>query len=383
MYVFIHALVYLFVLITSIYFIYIVVHLVSWSRLLPSEIPDAYMPKTKISVIIAARNEEFTIGKCLASIAAQSYPANLLEIIVVDDHSTDKTKEVVGNMFSQSNISGKCISNREKTHGKKSALTEAIKNSSGELLVITDADCNAGRKWLKSIENEYQKSGAYMLCGPVQITNELGLIGRFQSLELCGLSLLSGAGINAGVPLLCNGANLAYTREAFDSLEGFKGIDNNPSGDDILLMFKMNHRYPGKICYVKNRDAVVSTTAQNSMKAFLLQRIRWASKGLYSKNFANSFISLLVFLSNFLSIITILLSVIFLKIFPVLIFGISLKIFADFLLLLFGTVFFEKKKLLWIFPVAEFLTMFYVGWVAIAANFSPYSWKDRHYKRPV
>lgn len=383
MYVFIHALFYLFALLTLVYFIYIVVHLASWSRLSLSEVKDTDTPRTKISVIIAARNEELTIGKCLASIAAQLYPASLLEIIVVDDHSTDRTKAVAENAFPQITIPGKCISNREKAHGKKSALTEAIKNSSGELLVITDADCNAGKKWLASIENEYQKSGAYMLCGPVQISNETGLIGRFQSLELCGLSLLSGAGINARVPLLCNGANLAYTRKAFDALEGFKGIDNNPSGDDILLMFKMNHRYPGKIHYVKNRDAVVSTTAQNSMETFLLQRIRWASKGLYSKNFANSFVSMLVFLSNFLSIITILLSVIFWKIVPVLVFGIVLKIAADFLLLLFGTLFFEKKKLLWIFPVAEFITMFYVSWVGIAANFSSYSWKERHYKRPV
>jgi len=381
--IFIPALFYLFVLLSSIYFIYIIIHLISWNRLSSVKITDTYIPKTKISLIIAARNEELPIGKCLASIAAQNYPVSLLEVIVVDDHSTDKTKEIAETAFTQMRISGKCISNREKAHGKKSALTEGIKNSSGELLVITDADCTSDKNWLSAIEDEYQKSGAHMLCGPVQIINESGLIGRFQTLELCGLSMLSGAGINAGIPLLCNGANLAYTRQIFDDVEGFKGIDNNPSGDDVLLMFKIHQKYPGKICYVKSRDAIVFTDAQNSLKAFVLQRIRWASKGLYSKNRVNSFISILVFASNFFSFLAILFSLIFEKIFPVIILGIALKLISDFLLLLTGTLFFERKKLLWIFPVAEFITMAYVSWVGIAANFSSYSWKDRHYKRPV
>ncbi len=338
--IFIHALFYLFALLSSIYFIYIITHLISWSRLSEVNMPEIAAAKTKISVIIAARNEELTIGKCLASIATQNYPASLLEVIVVDDHSTDKTKEIAENAFARMHISGRCISNREKAHGKKSAITEAVKNSSGELLVITDADCISGKNWLSVIEHEYQKSNAFMLCGPVQITNESGLLGSFQSLELCGLSMLSGAGINAGIPLLCNGANLAYTHHIFDDVEGFKGIDNNPSGDDILLMFKIHHQYPGKIRYVKSREAIVSTGAQDSLKSFLLQRIRWASKGLYSKNWVNSFISVLVFASNFFTLLAILFSLIFEKIFPVIIFGIVLKLIADFLLLLFGTAFF-------------------------------------------
>jgi len=383
MHVLIHVLSSLFTLLLSGYFIYIIIHLISWSRLSMPEIPDSYTPKTKISVIIAARNEEATIAKCIESIAVQTYPTYLLEILVVDDHSMDKTKELAEKALANISIPGKVISNRERSHGKKSALTEGIKNSNGELIVIIDADCKSGPHWLTALENEYRQSGAYMLCGPVQIVSETGLLGHFQSLELCGLSLLSGAGINAGVPLLCNGANMAYTRKVFDDVGGFKGIDNNPSGDDILLMFKVNHKFPGKIRYVKSKDAFVSTSAQDSFRSFLLQRIRWASKGLYSKNFANSFVSMLVFSSNFLSILAIIISFAFARVFPLLLIGLILKVISDFLLLLFATAFFEKKKLLILFPIAELITMFYVSWVGVAANFSSYSWKDRHYKHPV
>ena len=380
MYVFSHALFLFFALLNIIYLIYILLHLISWIKLPISTISNASISKTKISVIIPARNEEATIGKCIIAIGAQNYPANLLEIIVVDDHSTDKTKEVTEKTLSEIKISSKIISNRENVHGKKNAITEAIKNSSGELIVITDADCKSENKWLSTIETEYKKSGAYMLCGPVEINSVTSFLGFFQSLELCGLSLLSGAGINAGAPLLSNGANMAYTRKIFNDMEGFKGIDANPSGDDILLMFKLHKKYPGKIAFVKSKDAIVSTSPQLSLKDFIAQRIRWASKGLSSKNTLNSFASILVFVVNFLSIIAILLILVHGKVFSLLMVGLAAKITADFLLLLVATHFFGKKKLLLIFPFAEIFTMLYIAWVGIVANFSSYTWKGREYK---
>ncbi len=382
MYALTHVLLFFFVLLTCIYFVYILSHLISWIRLPISTMSENYVAKTKISLVIAARNEESTITNCLNSIAVQTYPASLLEVIVVDDHSTDSTMEVAEKAFSQIKIVGKCISNPENVNGKKAALTEGIKNSSGELIVITDADCAADKDWLSTIENEYQKIGACMLCGPVKIENEAGVLGQFQSLELCGLSLLSGAGINADIPLLCNGANIAYTRKVFNEVDGFKGIDGSPSGDDTLLMFKIHKKYPGKIRYVKSKEAFVSTSAQTSLKNFLSQRIRWASKGLYSKSVLNSLVSMLVFTSNFFSFLAIIALVACGRLVPLLGVGIILKIVADFLLLFFATGFFNKRKLLWIFPIAEVITMLYISYIGIVANFSSYSWKGRNYKRP-
>ena len=375
-----YALFLLFALLNFIYFIYIIIHIITWNAIPSSVLNDTSAAKTKISVIIPARNEEATISKCIDAIAAQTYPSNLIEIIVIDDHSTDKTKEMAEKALSGIKISSKIISNGQNLHGKKSAITEAVRNALGELLIITDADCQSGIKWLSTIESEYRKSGAFMLCGPVQIKHETGFLAQFQSLELCGLSLLSGGGIQAGIPLLCNGANMAYTRKLFEDVEGFKGIDYNPTGDDILLMFKVNRKYPGKIVYLKSKDAIVTTLAQKSLKDFMSQRIRWASKGLSSKNIGNSLVSILVFGSNFLSIVAIFLLIIRAELFPVLILGIVLKITADFLLLLFGSDFFDKKKLLWIFPFAEIVTMAYISWVGIVANFASYKWKDRQYK---
>jgi len=383
MHVFCHAVFLFFTFINFVYFGYIIIHLVSWIRLPICVTDSEYAPKTKISIIVPARNEEASIGKCTDALAAQIYPVELFELIVVDDHSTDKTKEVTEKTVSSLKIRAKAISNNETEQGKKNAITKGIKNSSGELIVITDADCQSNSKWLLTIESEYQKTGAYMFCGPVELANESGFLGHFQSLELCGLSLLSGAGINMGLPLLCNGANLAYTREVFNEVGGFKGIDDHPSGDDILLMFKVHKKHQGKIQYVKSKDAFVSTSAQMFLHDFIEQRIRWTSKARIAKNRGNSLVSMLVFFANFLSLIAILCILVHEKLFFPLMCGIAAKILADFLLLLIGTHFFGKKKLLWIFPLAEIFTMLYVTWVGIAANFSSYSWKGRYYKQAL
>src|SRR5579863_4763933 len=212
MYAFVNLLFKLFALLNFSYFIYIVIHLLSWVRMPQSTGETNHSAKTKVSIIIPTRNEETTIIECLQAIAAQTYPADLKEVIIVNDQSIDKTKEVAEKSLAHLKINGKIICNREGVEGKKSAITEGIQNSSGEFLIITDADSRGNARWLAAIENGYQKTGAYMLCGPVQIINEKGFLGAFQSLELCGLSLLSGAGLNAGIPLLCNGANIAYTR---------------------------------------------------------------------------------------------------------------------------------------------------------------------------
>jgi cellulose synthase/poly-beta-1,6-N-acetylglucosamine synthase-like glycosyltransferase len=248
---------------------------------------------------------------------------------------------------------------------------------------MTDADCQSNNRWLAMLASEYQESGAYMLCGPVTIMSESGFLQQFQSLELCGLSLLSGAGINLGIPLLCNGANVAYTRKVFDDVEGFKGIDAHPSGDDVLLMFKVHKKYPGKIQYVKSKNAFVSTSAQISLRDFMEQHIRWASKAHTAKNSMNSLVSILVFTTNFLCLVAILCILVCEKLFFLLMCGIAVKILADFLLLLVATHFFGKKKLLWIFPLAGIFTMLYITWVGISANFSSYQWKGRQYKQAI
>ncbi len=363
---------------TSAYTIYISWQIISWIKT-PVFKPSAGDFKTKVSVIIPCRNEENTIGNCLASILQQGYPTSLIEIIVADDHSEDATakhtKEILGN----STTTWKYVLVTDKSSNKKKAIEAGIKASTGELIVITDADCTVSKNWLSSIVSLYEEKHYQMICGPVAIINESSICEKYQALEFTGLSILAGAGIFSKYPLLSNAANIAYTRQAFEKVEGFKGIENTPSGDDTLLLFKINKQFPGQIGYLKTTEALVSTAAQPTWSNFIQQRIRWASKGFRSKNQLNSLISLLVFVTNFLLFVSVIGSLVYFSLNLVLMYCIIAKFTIDFLLLTCGTNFFKKHHLLGYFLASEVITMLYVSWIGLVANFSRYHWKGRDY----
>ncbi|MGP8217575.1 MAG: glycosyltransferase [Bacteroidia bacterium] len=366
------------VVFTSAYAIYILTQLWAWIKT-PSSQTLAANFKTKVSVIIPCRNEEKNIAACLESVLAQNYPISLLEIIVADDYSEDNTGKISEEILSKSLVAWKYIKVKEPVSNKKKAIEAGINESGGELIIITDADCTASKNWVASIVSLYEEKKCRMICGPVAITGEKGFCGKFQSLEVSGLSLLAGAGIFSHAPLLANGANIAYTREAYDKVGGFEGIKNTPSGDDTLLLFKINMQFPGQIGYLKNRESIVYTREQTGWKNFLQQRLRWASKGFKSKNYLNSLVSALVFVTNSLMFIYIIASLVSFSFNLTIMYCLFLKFTIDFLLLTCATDFFKRRDLLLYFLAGEFVTMIYVSWVGLAANFSSYHWKGRDY----
>lgn len=362
----------------SLYAIYILWQIIAWLKLPAQEIKTTGF-KTRVSIIIPARNEAASIGSCLHSLLQQDYPLHLLEIIVADDHSEDATKEITEHTLNNSRITWKYVPVKELLSNKKKALETGITESKGKLILITDADCTAGIRWVSSIVSAYEEHAYKMICGPVALTCEKTFCDKFQSLEVAGLSVLSGAGIKSGVPLLCNGANIAYTREAFESVNGFTGIDSLPTGDDTLLMFKINEHFPGQIGFLKTKGATINTHAQPTWKDCFQQRIRWGSKGLQSKNAMNTMVSLLVFVTNFLLLVGCIFSLVYISFSPVFLVCLIVKFTIDFLLLTCAIIFFNKRRLLVNFLLAEFVTMAYISWAGIAANYSHYTWKGRRY----
>jgi cellulose synthase/poly-beta-1,6-N-acetylglucosamine synthase-like glycosyltransferase len=369
---------YTLIVFSLLYSIYILWQIISW-LMAPSHSLIAQDLHTNVSIIIPCRNEEKNIGNCLQAILQQDYSSSLMEIIVADDHSGDNTKEVAERILLNSSYSWKYVKIDDSFSNKKKAIEAAISQSSGELILVTDADCITTEKWISTIVSIYEEHHYQMICGPLSLVNEDTICDKYQGLEVAGLSILAGAGIFSNNPLLCNGANIAYTRKAFDSVGGFKNIDSTPSGDDTLLLFKMRKQFPKEIGFAKNKNAIVYTQAQPNWHQFIQQRIRWASKGFASRNSLNSLVSLLVFVTNFLLFMYILGSLVYFSINWVFISCLFLKFTIDFLLLTCATEFFDKRRLLLHFLTGEFITIVYVSWVGLTASFIGYSWKGRDY----
>uniref|UniRef100_UPI003D7F6521 glycosyltransferase n=1 Tax=Pedobacter sp. TaxID=1411316 RepID=UPI003D7F6521 len=205
---------------------------------------------TPVSIIVAARNEEAQIAKTIEDILAQDYDANLMEVIFIDDHSTDQTAQIIARYPRI-----KLISLNEPitiNSYKKKAIETAIGGASGKLIITTDADCLMGPNWLKTIVSYYEEHDFKMISSPVLYTAEQNFFERAQSLEFLYLIGLGASTIGNNQPSTCNGANLTYERAAFYEVGGFKGIDDLASGDDELLLHKMAARYGNKIGFLKN-----------------------------------------------------------------------------------------------------------------------------------
>jgi len=342
---------------------------------------ENYQPDVKITVIIPARNEAENIGACISSVLANDYPHELLEIIVVDDHSTDMTAAVVQS-FDRERV--RCIKlkdylqkNEQLNAYKKKAIETALQLSNGELIITTDADCIAGKNWLKNMAAIYKKENAVMVIGAVRFAASRSWFSIFQSLDFMSMQGITCAAHRLKLGNMCNGANLAYSRSAFYTVKGFEGVDHLASGDDYLLLMKMQKTFPGRISYLKNEQAIITTAPQPTWNSFLNQRIRWASKmGKYDDK-KLTLILLAVYLFN-VSFLALFIAGFFDYYFWV--FGVALlliKTAAELFYLKNVAVFFTKEKELFYFPFLQPLHIFYILVAGFLGFFGSYKWKDR------
>ena len=255
----------------------------SWNKVPPFELPASVNQAEPVfvTVIVPARNEEKNIGNCLRSLIAQVYPAGRFEIIVVDDYSTDQTASIV-KTFTHPSL--KLIRLKDQINGgiinsyKKKALESAIAIAQGEWIMTTDADCILPPYWIESMSSLYRERQAAFVAAPVKISSKSSLLSVFQSLDFVSLQGITAASVFRNIHSMCNGANLGYQKKIFQEVDGFRGIDHIASGDDMFLMYKISKQHPDKILFLKSADAIVVTEPAESWRAFLQQRIRWASK---------------------------------------------------------------------------------------------------------
>lgn len=246
----------------------------SWNAI-PLYHQQRHASTLRVSVIIPARNEEENIGRLLTALGQQTYPKERLEIIVIDDHSTDRTAEIV-QQFSYARLIP--LGHDNINSYKKKAIETGIAAATGELIVTTDADCWCGENWIATIAACCEESNAVFIAAPVVIDCGPRLVEVFQAYDFAVLQGITGASVYKNFHTLCNGANMAYRRSAFYEVDGFNGIDTIASGDDMLLMYKIWKKYPDRVRYLKSKDAIVSTRPVETWKGFIQQRVRWASK---------------------------------------------------------------------------------------------------------
>lgn len=329
----------------------------------------------KVSVLIAARNEENNIEILLKSLYNQTFAKDLFEVIIIDDHSKDNTLLIVENFIKENNDIDLKIFNAEK-EGKKFAISQALHLAHNELVVVTDADCVLKTTWIESIVNFYKEKKCKMILAPVLLSPTETFFEKIQVLEHLSLIGSTAGSANIGFPVMCNGANMAYEREAALEVEKFRKDFNIPSGDDMFLMEQFIKNYGHQsVKFLLSKSAIVETKTCKTVSEFFRQRRRWVSKTKAYTNWKILTTAFTVLFFN-LSIVSLFVSAFFIPALWSLYFLITLlKFFIDFPLLKNITSFMNQSSLLkWTLPL-EFIYPFYAVFTAISGMLINVKWK--------
>ena len=322
----------------------------------------------KVSVLIAARNEEKNIEKLLESLKKQSFPKELFEVIIVNDHSIDNTDEIINDFINKNKELDVKLLKAEKK-GKKHAISQALHTAINELVIVTDADCVLNDLWIESIVGFYQEEKCKMILAPVLLSPAENLFEKMQVLEHLSLIGSTAGSASIGFPVMCNGANMAYERKTALEVEKFRKDFDIPSGDDMFLLEQFVKCYGhNNVKFLLSKSAVVKTKTCKTIKDFFRQRRRWVSKTKSYTSWKVIVTALIVLFFN-LSIISLLVSAFFVPaLWSIYILLTLLKFFIDFPLLKNITNFMNQGSLLkWVLPL-EIIYPFYAVFTALSGT---------------
>jgi cellulose synthase/poly-beta-1,6-N-acetylglucosamine synthase-like glycosyltransferase len=332
----------------------------------------------KACVVIAVRNEENNILRCLDSILKGNPDKRNYEIIVINDHSTDNTKKLL-DKIKYDNV--RLFDLPEILSGKKNALEYGISLTDSEIIITTDADCILPEAWVHNIVSSFANNNKLvMTTGVVLPVSYKTTIERFQWLDFAATMALTGYGIFSKKFYLCNGANMSFLRQAFIESGGYGDNHHIASGDDVFLIKKLS-AIPGKeIAFLQTKEAMVLTKTEDTWTSLLQQRKRWATK---TKAYANKNIIMIQSLAFGLSFFTIafFLPALFLSktfLIQVLII-IIVKYSIDFIFLTKLSQHFNAKDAIKNFPISFILYQFYIIIMGVYALIpGKTTWKERN-----
>ena len=298
----------------------------------PDPMDDQNEQGTGVSVVVPFRNEAEHLPALMDDFASQSYPHELLEILLVDDHSVDGSASLA-----EAAAAGKghfrYLELAPGITGKKKALAHAVRQAKHDRIIQVDADCRVGPKFVATHMAFFEKHPSDLVAGIVTTWKERGnFLEIFDRLDILSLIGAGAGSFGVGRPMMCSGANLSYSRELYLETRPFDPEERVASGDDMFLL--IGARKLGRTCsFMSNRESIVRTAPQKNPAAMLSQRVRWSSKAGNLRMPDIQLLGVLVSLTNISILLMPLWIILFPAWWPWLAGAWIIKTLADFLLL--------------------------------------------------
>lgn len=218
-----------------------------------------------VSLAVPVFNEEKTVVKTLESLLLLDYPN--IEIIVVNDGSTDGTRKAVDKFISGRKMKNVILIN-QKNQGKGAALNTALKRARGRYFGVFDADCVADRSALMRMVPHFEKGvGAVIVAQKPH--NPKGVIARMQRIEYISASFMRSLMSNVGTLHITHGALSLFDAEILRGVGGFD--ENNLTEDFEIAMRLRSNNYNIKFC----EDVMNETNVPAKFGDLWRQRVRW------------------------------------------------------------------------------------------------------------
>lgn len=349
-------------LVTALYVCFMLAYTVGWHRQKEYSPTASTASNTihRVSVVIPLRNEAHNLPTLIASLKNQTYPN--VEVLLVNDHSTDSTQSLIFGL----NDSRFIPLNSPET-SKKAALKCGIEHAGGTLILTTDADAIIPPTWVQTMVQAFFDRQTHLLIGPVTMQHGV----TWQQIEHASLegTTLGSAGI--GLPVLCSGANLAFTPQWFQACAPYLK-PHVPSGDD-MFMLQATILLKGQVRALKSTTATVGISGEPTLKQFFTQRARWAGKATHYTAPSILCSATVVGLMQVAVVVSLALSVLY----PFLLCTLLCKFVIDTCLVASVLTYHKKVRYVWYMPLLTLLYPFYALGVCIMSLF-PVSWKNRN-----
>lgn len=338
-----------------------------------------------ITVLIAARNEEHRIGKCLDALMAQEYPREKLQIVVVNDRSDDGTADILEGFRRREPGRLEVVTILEIPSGlspKKHALGQGMRIARGEIILTTDADCLMSPRWVSSLAAEFEERTGLVLgmTSYYRLPSPEPAYWGTQALEFISYGIVASALIGLRFPVHGNANNIGYRRRVYDLASGFDSHGRIVSGDDDFLIQSIHALGTWDIRYAVHPESQVQTEPPLSLRQFWEQRKRWASKcGFYKPKQAAFLSGIFLYYATILGCM-----VLGFGYWPFFLVGLGswgIKTGMDYLVMRDGLTLFGKSDLMRHFPTASIIHIPLIIAAVIAGSFGEFTWKGQTHRR--
>ncbi len=271
----------LLLVLVSAYFVeYLLLSIGVWRARRPAvpsrSVADADLPTA--TVLVCARDEEDNIVACVRSLAALDYPKEKLQLLVVDDKSSDRTPEILEHW--QAKITNLTVYRTGpevgQLKGKVNALTQGMDQATGEFVLITDADSHVDPQWAKEYIRFYESDTG--MVASITLLDENSFFDSLQSIDWAYLLGMASASANLNVPLSVIGNNMSIRKSAYDSVGGYREIPFSIT-EDYALFQAIWHKAPWKVKFRIHPELTVMSQATPNFKAWWRQKHRWVKGG--------------------------------------------------------------------------------------------------------